>query len=272
MPRPELDCMVINAESGYKRQNYSWVLSRMLRDFDFWRPRNCDETKGKRLAELKAKNKAKREGLEREIAEAVQSGDEDQQEKIEESLRKLPTDEEVRIALRVTVWRCNQTRRQGTGDVVYWIGLVVSSIQLGVAAIPWGIYGEWLTFLVTASGTLLAYASGALPQWFDERSVSRTLKKAKGTLLTEGNGAEDVILILAGQGVMDFEALTAPQQEIQGPWTTRIISALLAVLWVSFLITVAGWKQRTWYLLGVGMIGMLYNVGVAGSKRHPREA
>jgi hypothetical protein len=58
----------------------------------------------------------------------VQSGDEDQQEKIEESLRKLLTDEEVRIALRVTVWRCNQTRRQGTGDVVYWIGLEVSSI------------------------------------------------------------------------------------------------------------------------------------------------
>jgi hypothetical protein len=195
MPRPELDCMVINAESGYKRQNYSRVLSRMLRDFDFWRPRSCDEIIGKRLAELKAKNKAKREGLEREIAEAVQSGGEDQQEKIEESLRKLPTDEEVRIALRVTVWRCNQTRRQGTGDVVDWVGLVVSSIQLGIAAIPWGIYGEWFTFLVTASGTLLAYASGALPQWLDERFVSRTLKKAKGTLLTEGNGAEDVILI-----------------------------------------------------------------------------
>jgi hypothetical protein len=50
------------------------------------------------------------------------------------------------------------------------------------------------------------------------------------------------------------------------------MSALLAVLWVSFLITVAGWKQRTWYLLGVGIIGMPHNVGVAGSKRHPREA
>jgi hypothetical protein len=155
--------------------------------------------------------------------------------------------------------------------VVYWIGLVVSSIQLGIAVIPWGIYGEWFTLLVTASGTLLAYASGALPQWFDEKSVSRTLKKAKGTLLTEGNGAEAVILILAGQGVMDFEALAAPQREIRGPWTTKIMSALLAVLWVS-LITVAGWKQGTWYLLGVEMIVMLHNVGVADSKRHPREA
>lgn len=267
MPRPELDCMLINAESGYGRNNYSWVLSRMLRDFDYWRPQSCDEDKEKKIVKLKADNKAKREKL---TEERQQTADVEIQRKIDKKLQKLPEDEEIRIGLRVTVWHCKTSQRQGPGDAAYWVGLFVSSVQLGIAAIPWGFYGEWFTFLVTASGTLLAYASGALPQWYDEKSVDRKLKKAKGIFLTQGNGAEDVILILAGKGDMDLEALAAPQRELRGPWTTRIMSAILAVLWVCFLITIAGWEQRTWYLLGVGMIGMLHNVGVAGIKRRPR--
>lgn len=267
MPRPELDCILINADSGYGRTNYSWILSRILRDFDFWRRRECDEVKEEKLAELRADIKAKRERLTVQRDEAVEDTI---RRKIEKDLKKLPADDEVRIALRVTVWQCTRTTCEGSGDMVYWIGLFISSLQLAVAAVPWIIHGEWYTFLVTASGTLLAYASGALPQWFEEKYVSRRLKKSKSIFLTEGNGAEDIILILAGEGDMDLEALAAPQRQLRRPWTTRILCAVLATLWVCFLITVAGWEQRTWYLLGVGMIGMLHNVGVAGLKRQPR--
>ena len=36
MPKPDLSCLVINAKTGYPRENNSWVLSRILRDFDHW--------------------------------------------------------------------------------------------------------------------------------------------------------------------------------------------------------------------------------------------
>ena len=32
IPKPELDCKLINLDSGYARMNYSWILSRLLRD------------------------------------------------------------------------------------------------------------------------------------------------------------------------------------------------------------------------------------------------
>lgn len=38
MPEPDLPSIIINAESGYTRTNHNWVLGRILRDFDYWKP------------------------------------------------------------------------------------------------------------------------------------------------------------------------------------------------------------------------------------------
>ena len=50
-------------------------------------------------------------------------------------------------------------------------------------------------------------------------------------------------------------------------WITQTVCLTLAALWIVFLISVAGWKQNTWYLLAVGGVGMVQNVVVAGAKR-----
>lgn len=51
--------------------------------------------------------------------------------------------------------------------------------------------------------------------------------------------------------------------------STRIILIGLAILWILLLITAAGIKQNTWFLLAVGGIGILGNIIVAGCTRPP---
>ena len=36
MPLPDCSCKVINGKSGYVRDNTSWVIGRIVRDFDTW--------------------------------------------------------------------------------------------------------------------------------------------------------------------------------------------------------------------------------------------
>ncbi len=249
MPRPEVDCILINAKSGYVRTNYSWVLSRMLRDFDHWRPKLSDRVEKDKLDELREINKTS--------AKPRHVG-------------------EIRVALRVSVWECRSATGKGGGDLIYWVGLLVTAVQFGIAAIPWGLYGEWYTFFVTSAGTALAYTGGALPQWWDEKvgvrklKYTETVKERKDVFLTEGNGAHDVVMILGCEGGMDLEALAASQRQLRSPWTTRVLSFILAVLWIALLISVAGWQQHTWYVLGVGMLGLIHNVIVAGTPREPQ--
>jgi hypothetical protein len=96
------------------------------------------------------------------------------------------------------------------------------------------------------------------------------LTKEKTVLLTEGNGAINVIMILCHKGDMDLEALASPRRPLRNPQIARIGSGLLAVLWVAFLISTAEWEQHTWYLVGIGIIGILHNVCVAGAPRRPQ--
>ena len=34
MPPPDCECILVNAESGYTKENRSWILSRLVRDHD----------------------------------------------------------------------------------------------------------------------------------------------------------------------------------------------------------------------------------------------
>jgi hypothetical protein len=120
----------------------------------------------------------------------------------------------------------------------------------------------------------LAYASGALPQWVEEKSGVRKLyfddpvTDRKAVYLTEGNGSREAILILSRHGSLDLEALAALQRSLQNPWATRVYSMLLAILWLALLISVAGWDQHTWFLLGIGLLGLVHNAAVCAYRRH----
>lgn len=266
MPRPDFDCMVINAESGYKRTSKSWVLARLLRDFGYWRPPVCDQESQETLSHIRDRNKGERTRLELQKKLALS---EDERRAIDRGLASLPSDDEIRIGLRITVWEC----RAGTsraGDWIYWVGIVVSVVQLTISILPLCLYGEWITILVTASGTALAYMSAMLPQWVDEKFGVRSLSREKRMFLTEGNGAEEVLMIISHRGSLDIEALASSRRALRSSLQTRALSVLLAAMWMALLVTVTGWGRHSWFLIAVGMTGIFHNVTVAGTSRRPQ--
>jgi hypothetical protein len=146
------------------------------------------------------------------------------------------------------------------------------------------LHRDWNIFLVTAAGTILPYASGALPQWRKEKWACRTLDKRKDVALTLGNGTQHVVVVLGAKGGLDLEDMAGghssdyeEERLRRGRWmrlvnpsnTTRMLTFLLAVLWLMLLLTSTGIHAHAWYLLAVGGIGMLQNLITAGAPRRP---
>ncbi len=170
-------------------------------------------------------------------------------------------------SLCVTVFRATANTGTVRYDWVWYSGFAVILLQLAVAAIPWALRQNWLILLATACGTLLALSGGALPQWKAEKWACRP-KSPETYCLTRGNGHQHVIVIeSAGMG-MNLEDLASSRVRVSS--YHRVLTALLAILWIMFLITMAGLREDTWYLLAVGCIGMVQNIIVAGVARDPK--
>jgi hypothetical protein len=50
---------------------------------------------------------------------------------------------------------------------------------------------------------------------------------------------------------------------------TPMLSLILAILWTCILISVAGFKEHAWYLVGISELGMLQHVYATGAARAP---
>ncbi|TCD60854.1 hypothetical protein EIP91_009403 [Steccherinum ochraceum] len=156
-------------------------------------------------------------------------------------------------------------------DWVYWSGVVVISVQLGIAVIPGAVNDDWNTLIVTAAGTLLALAGGAIPQWQNEKWACRRRKpgdRPEVVCLTRGNGSKDVIVIVSkGDGQLRLEDLANVRDSRAG--YTMLFTSVLAILWFGLLLTVAGLQSHAWYLLAIGSLGMVQNYVAAGVRRRP---
>lgn len=176
-----------------------------------------------------------------------------------------------KAGLCVSIYKAEQAKVGAPGyDSVYWFGWGTSILQLGIAAIPCGVYGDWGIMLVTAVGILLSFVTGSLPQWKEEKWACRD-KSKKDVIVTTGNGSQHAVLIL-GQGKgLDLEDLAAGPTDIKASTqrTTRFALLGLALLWVLLLITAAGIKENTWFLLAVGGLGICQNIFAAGIMRDP---
>ncbi|KAH7304229.1 hypothetical protein B0I35DRAFT_414522 [Stachybotrys elegans] len=251
MPRPDTPCDVINAKSGYLRANSSWLISRLVRDFDHWQ----DD----RVSACVASLLERKDMFDRQQADKKKPG----------SGRDLPYPKQA--GLCVSVYEAGQARPGMPGyDVAYWLGFTITALQLGIAAVPCALYGDWGIILVTAAGILLSFAMGSLSQWKKEKWACRTGCK-KDAILTKGNGSQHVILVLASGKGLDLEDLATGQTnvDVNATLTTRIVVLGLAMMWTMLLITAAGIESHTWYLLAVGAVGIVQNVFVAGKKRRP---
>ena len=153
------------------------------------------------------------------------------------------------------------------------MSLFVIAIQWVIAAIPWIKHQNYNIFMTTVIGSVLALVSAGLPQWKAEKwSAARiTAKppKSKPVLLTRGNGHQYAMLIKCQERAWDLETMaTARPVYCQG---TKWCLWTLAAAWIALLFTTLGIKQDTWYLVGVGIMGMVQNTVVAAYPCTPEE-
>jgi hypothetical protein len=121
--------------------------------------------------------------------------------------------------------------------------------------------------IVVLCGNFLALLTCALPQWRQEKWAGQTLDSENVTCLTRGNGHLHVMVFVGSKGSWSFEVL-ATATPVPRP-ETPTISLALAFSWTCLLISVSGLKEHTWYLVGIGGIGMLQNIYAAGKARDP---
>jgi hypothetical protein len=145
-PSSEGSCIVITAKNGYQRSNKSWVLGRIVRDYEYWmnpavRTR-LKEMLNERHAYMKARTKPG-------------------------TLVPRPS----QTGLCISVYEPNLEKKAGepSRDLIYWSGLLVASVQLTIAAILICTFGDWRILLITVVGTTLALLTGALSQWKEEK-------------------------------------------------------------------------------------------------------
>lgn len=257
MPPPDTACKVIHGKTGYVRDNTSWIISRLVRDFNAWKYSvDKDDVISKRLDSIinekhqimKAKADEKHKGSGQSIPRPKQAG------------------------LCVSVFTAQKAEMGTPGyDRLYWAGIATIILQLGIAVIPCGLFGDWCIVTVTAIGTLLALATGALSQWKHEKWACK-INSSKPVVLTRGNGSQHAIVIIGGGNSLDLEDLATGQTSIDfsTSLSVRFALILLATFWILLLVTAASIKENTWYLVAVGGVGMLQNVFVAGSMRNPK--
>ncbi|KAH7303416.1 hypothetical protein B0I35DRAFT_446753 [Stachybotrys elegans] len=215
---PDFSSIVVNGENGFTRTNQSWILGRLLRDYE----------------------------ATHEVDPAT-------------------------VSLRIDIY---DQQPVGNVDVdwIWWQGWLAIIIQIGVSIVPWALSGDWGIFMVTLAGTTLALFTGSLSQWKAEKWAGRLLGagKRKVTCLTQGNGSFHIMVFIGGPGAWDIESLAVAKSKARKDTFWIIIA--LAVLWTALLITASGLEEHTWFLVAVGGIGMLQNIGAAGARRKPGAA
>ncbi|KAL4925528.1 uncharacterized protein BDV17DRAFT_294422 [Aspergillus undulatus] len=256
MPNADTGCALINGKNGYVRGNNSWILGRMMRDYEYWMP-EAVRSKTNSLLDARWKFDQAREA-----------------ETYPDSGIKVPRPSQA--GLVVSIWKPSRDKPHGVPgkDLLYWSGLVVTIVQLGIAAIPTGLDGDWGVLMITGAATALCYITGGMHQWKVEKWACRSLdtRTSKNFVLTRGNGAQHAIAIISEGHGLDLEDLATGFSMIDKPTitlTAQLMTIALGIAWVVLLITANAVDRGSWYLIAVGGIGMLQNVFVAGWKRTP---
>lgn len=242
---PEISVKVFDLKTGYGRDNHSWLLGRFVKTYDTWMPAEVREIM----------DRHKKDSLETTGAAP-----------------HLPSWSHSRIGLCVAVYTWSGKAGRPSLDYIWWSGLLVTVVQLGMAAIPLATQGNWAIILAAVTGTVLAYASASLPHWGREKYQARRQKK--DFAVTRGQGSQHVLIVMGAADSETNESLGLDLADLAGGrspemQSTRIWTIVLAVLWVVFLITCTGIVSDTWYLLVVGGLGMMHNLIVAGVPRRP---
>ncbi|KAK8038598.1 hypothetical protein PG993_007009 [Apiospora rasikravindrae] len=168
-------------------------------------------------------------------------------------------------------------------DWLWWsftLGLV---IQLGLAIIPMlptagRPQPNFYILLITVIGTLLSFLMATQRGTRQEKFGLRTGKPEVGSrgvfALTKGNGHNIALIILpnvfpeddAEQTHLPYLDSMATSNYHQSMYS-RLATGGWAVLWIILLLMVGGAQADSWYLLGVGGVGMVHTSLIASLPR-----
>ncbi|KAK9425515.1 hypothetical protein SUNI508_12971 [Seiridium unicorne] len=219
---PMTDCpsIVVNCANGFIRETRSWVLGRLLRDYEIRCDYNWhDQTEGNQ-----------------------------------------------RRSIQIEIFNLGPVSSPKS-DFLWWLGWATIITQLVISTLPWILFDNWAILAITLAGNLLVAFTCALPQWSQEKWAAPILQCEKVVCLTRGNGHPFIMVIICAPGSWDLEKMAT--NKVASRSETRWISLVLALLWVCILISVSGLKDHTWFLVGIGGLGMLQNVLAAGTSREP---
>jgi hypothetical protein len=242
---PENQCLVITAKNGYRRNSTSWVLGRMLRDYESW-------------MDLAVRTK-----LEKMLDERHRY--------LQRSVKaKTAVPRPGQTGLCISIYEPSKAKRANPRQhVLLYSGLVVVPMQVMIAAIPIVTCRDWSILMITSAGTALALVTGSIPQWKAEKWSCRH-GSYNTYILTAGNGAQHAIVILGNSYGLDLEDLAVSSSMTRSSsGLTRLCLDAVSVSWICLLIAAAGLTQNTWFLLAVGGLGIVQNLLVAGWRRNP---
>ncbi|KAF8600441.1 hypothetical protein BDV93DRAFT_588261 [Ceratobasidium sp. AG-I] len=229
MPLPDYPVKVINAANGFARDNRSWVICRLLRDFEHHLPPAISL----RVTIFQVSDHP-RAGIP-DIDWCWFSG--------------LGT---IIVQAAVATIPCALH-----GD---WSILLVTAagtaLALATGSLPQWRFEKWACRTKTKKVISITGGIGS-------RHVMVVISGGKGLDLEDLAVAESPRLFRR----LDFSQGRSILGLPFSYWFTQTFCLLLAIAWLLLLITVTSLKKNTWYLLLVGGLGMLQNVIVAGARR-----
>jgi hypothetical protein len=237
LPKSDCPAVVININSRDWRENRSWVIGRLLRDLE-----------SEYHNDFRNKN-------------------------------------DIYSGLLVRAFTITPKGRNRFGpkvpkkDNVWWSFAVVLVLQLFLAFGP--IYTRpkdgdrnWAIAAITGVGTCLTWLTAGFSAMRKEKYQGRDGSRSTYAI-TRGNGHNRVFLILPDtidrNGERNESALPYLDEMATGTHKarieTRLLSATFSLLWIVFLVVVAGINYDTWWLFGVGLLGMSHNLFVSSWRR-----
>lgn len=260
-PSPDCKAYVVNGNNGYVRENQSWILGRMMRDYEDWMDKNIKQA----LEDL----------LDKSHRDNIQKWEEEikKPEKFSGRQSARPS-RPSQAGICISIYDAGVDKQghpipptPALGFFIY-SGYAIMLLQLGIAAIPLGLSGDFAILMYTVAGNLLSLFTGTLKQWHREKWSCRQTEETsrKVTIVTRGNGAQHAIVI-RNRGIsfnLEDLATGARPSDAQMNRHTRVCIIALAALWIVLLISVSGQNTDQWYLMAIGAIGTLHNIYLAG--------
>ncbi|KAL0580019.1 hypothetical protein V5O48_002022 [Marasmius crinis-equi] len=229
LPPPDYPVKVINASNGYRRDNKSWALSRLFRDFEHPLPEDVglsvtvfEAVEGKEPAGVPSIDRCWISGF---VVIAIQFG-----------IAAIP---------------CGLHGNWG----ILLVTAVATGLSLVTGMLPQWRVEKWACRRHSKKVVGLTGGNGS-------RHVMVIIGKGHGLDLEDLAAAESPRLARR-RGTEPRIIRGLPLTF----WVTRAACLTLALLWIIFLITVTALEEDAWYLLAVGGIGMVQNVIIAGARR-----